>query len=136
MPKSAELKLEAHLSVLALLHDVGAGGLPNALPELVHDSDLGGTFEIRDVLVADSSMSPMEIWCNEIQERYVLAISTDKVDVFEKIAKRERCPLSIVGMATAKEELVVTDRLFNQDIIRLKMSTLFGKAGRARARPA
>ncbi|KAG6906413.1 hypothetical protein DXG01_014066 [Tephrocybe rancida] len=109
------------------IHDVGAGGLSNALPELVHDSDLGGTFEIRDVLVADSSMSPMEIWCNESQERYVLAISADKVDVFEKIAKRERCPFSIVGVATAKEELVVTDRLFNQDVIRLKMSTLFGK---------
>ncbi|KAG6866340.1 hypothetical protein C0991_005807 [Blastosporella zonata] len=109
------------------IHDVGAGGLSNALPELVHDSDLGGTFEIRDVLVADSSMSPMEIWCNESQERYVLAISADKVEVFEKIAKRERCPFSIVGVATAEEELVVTDRLFKQDVIRLKMSTLFGK---------
>ncbi|KAG6899474.1 hypothetical protein C0993_009948 [Termitomyces sp. T159_Od127] len=109
------------------IHDVGAGGLSNALPELVHDSNLGGTFEIRDVLVADSSMSPMEIWCNESQERYVLAISADKVDVFETIAKRERCPFSIVGVATAEEELVVTDRLFNQDVIRLKMSTLFGK---------
>ncbi|KAG6844231.1 hypothetical protein H0H87_008644 [Tephrocybe sp. NHM501043] len=109
------------------IHDVGAGGLSNALPELVHDSNLGGTFEIRDVLVADSSMSPMEIWCNESQERYVLAISADKVDVFEKIAKRERCPFSIVGVATAEEELVVTDRLFKQDVIRLKMSTLFGK---------
>ncbi|KAG5635352.1 hypothetical protein H0H81_011631 [Sphagnurus paluster] len=109
------------------IHDVGAGGLSNALPELVHDSDLGGKFEIRDVLVADSSMSPMEIWCNESQERYVLAISADKVDVFEKIAKRERCPFSIVGVATEEEELVVTDRLFNQDVIRLKMSTLFGK---------
>ncbi|KAF8064017.1 CobB/CobQ-like glutamine amidotransferase domain-containing protein [Lyophyllum atratum] len=109
------------------IHDVGAGGLSNALPELVHDSDLGGTFEIRDVLVADSSMSPMEIWCNESQERYVLAISADKVQTFEAIAKRERCPFSIVGVATAEEELVVTDRLFKQDVIRLKMSTLFGK---------
>ncbi|GLB44218.1 putative cobB/CobQ-like glutamine amidotransferase domain containing protein [Lyophyllum shimeji] len=109
------------------IHDVGAGGLSNALPELVHDSGLGGTFEIRDVLVADSSMSPMEIWCNESQERYVLAISADKVDTFEAIAKRERCPFSIVGVATEEEELVVTDRLFKQDVIRLKMSTLFGK---------
>ncbi|KAF5376119.1 hypothetical protein D9615_007670 [Tricholomella constricta] len=109
------------------IHDVGAGGLSNALPELVHDSDLGGTFEIRDVLVADSSMSPMEIWCNESQERYVLAISADKVDMFEKIVKRERCPFSIVGVATEEEDLVVTDRLFKEDVIRLKMSTLFGK---------
>ncbi|KAF7357978.1 Phosphoribosylformylglycinamidine synthase [Mycena venus] len=90
------------------IHDVGAGGLSNALPELVHDSGLGAVFEIRDVLVADSSMSPMEIWCNESQERYVLAISPDKTDDFEAIAVRERCPFSI-------------------DVIRLKMSTLFGK---------
>ncbi|RDB23636.1 Phosphoribosylformylglycinamidine synthase [Hypsizygus marmoreus] len=109
------------------IHDVGAGGLSNALPELVHDSGLGGAFEIRDVLIADHSMSPMEIWCNESQERYVLAISFDKVKVFESIAKRERCPFSIVGVATEEEELVVTDRLFKQDVIRLKMSTLFGK---------
>ncbi|KAF8895382.1 CobB/CobQ-like glutamine amidotransferase domain-containing protein [Infundibulicybe gibba] len=109
------------------IHDVGAGGLSNALPELVHDSGLGATFEIRDVLVADSSMSPMEIWCNESQERYVLAISEDKVNVFQAIAQRERCPFSIVGVATLEEELIVTDKLFAQDVIRLKMSTLFGK---------
>ncbi|KIK99382.1 hypothetical protein PAXRUDRAFT_532782 [Paxillus rubicundulus Ve08.2h10] len=93
------------------IHDVGAGGLSNALPELVHDSGLGATFEIRDVLVADTSMSPMEIWCNESQERYVLAVSADKATEFEAIAKRERCPFSI-------------------DVIRLKMSTLFGKPPR------
>ena len=109
------------------IHDVGAGGLSNALPELVHDSSLGATFEIRDVLVADSSMSPMEIWCNESQERYVMAIDVDKVEDFVSIAKRERCPFSIVGVATAEEYLLVTDRLFNKDVIRLKMSTLFGK---------
>ena len=109
------------------IHDVGAGGLSNALPELVHDSSLGATFEIRDVLVADSSMSPMEIWCNESQERYVMAIEVDKVKEFVSIARRERCPFSIVGVATAEEDLIVTDRLFNKDVIRLKMSTLFGK---------
>ena len=109
------------------IHDVGAGGLSNALPELVHDSGLGATYEIRDVLVADSSMSPMEIWCNESQERYVMAIEVDKVEKFVSIARRERCPFSIVGVATAEENLVVTDRLFNKDVIRLKMSTLFGK---------
>ena len=109
------------------IHDVGAGGLSNALPELVHDSDLGATFEIRDVLVADTSMSPMEIWCNESQERYVLAVDVDSVEEFVAIAKRERCPFSIVGIATGKKELIVTDRLLGQDVIRLKMSTLFGK---------
>ncbi len=109
------------------IHDVGAGGLSNALPELVHDSDLGGRFEIRDILVADSSMSPMEIWCNESQERYVLAIAEDLVEKFSAIAKRERCPFSFVGVATNEQALVVTDRLFSQDVIRLEMSTLFGK---------
>ncbi|KAH9932530.1 CobB/CobQ-like glutamine amidotransferase domain-containing protein [Fomitopsis serialis] len=98
------------------IHDVGAGGLSNALPEL-----------IRDVLVADTSMSPMEIWCNESQERYVLAISPEKEEQFRALANRERCPFSIVGVATAEEELVVTDRLFKTDVIRLKMST-FSKA--------
>lgn len=112
------------------IHDVGAGGLSNALPELVHDSGLGATFEIRDVLVADTSMSPMEIWCNESQERYVLAIAPEKADQFRALAERERCPFSIVGTATAEEELIVTDRLFKTDVIRLKMSTLFGKPPR------
>ncbi|KAJ6616626.1 CobB/CobQ-like glutamine amidotransferase domain-containing protein [Mycena sp. CBHHK59/15] len=109
------------------IHDVGAGGLSNALPELVHDSGLGAIFEIRDVLVADSSMSPMEIWCNESQERYVLAISPDKAATFQAIALRERCPFSIVGVATQEQDLIVTDRLLSEDVIRLKMSTLFGK---------
>lgn len=112
------------------IHDVGAGGLSNALPELVHDSDLGAKFEIRDVLVADSSMSPMEIWCNESQERYVLAISPEKEFLFRSLAERERCPFSVVGVATVEEELIVSDRLLKQDVIHLKMSTLFGKAPR------
>ena len=112
------------------IHDVGAGGLSNALPELVHDSGLGATFEIRDVLVADPSMSPMEIWCNESQERYVLAISPSQEDEFKRVAIRERCPFSIVGVATKEEELVVTDRLLKKDVIRLKMATLFGKPPR------
>ncbi|KAF8492923.1 phosphoribosylformylglycinamidin [Gautieria morchelliformis] len=112
------------------IHDVGAGGLSNALPELVHDSGLGGTFEIRDVLVADTSLSPMEIWCNESQERYVLAISPmpQALEAFEMIARRERCPYSIVGSATENQELIVTDRLFGKDVIRLRMETLFGKS--------
>ncbi|KAF7980358.1 hypothetical protein HWV62_38805 [Athelia sp. TMB] len=117
-------------SPIQSIHDVGAGGLSNALPELVHDSALGATFEIRDVLVADSAMSPMEIWCNESQERYVLAIDASKQAAFEEIAKRERCPFSIVGVATQEEELIVTDRLLGGDVIRLKMSTLFGKPPR------
>ncbi|THH08775.1 hypothetical protein EW146_g8888 [Bondarzewia mesenterica] len=112
------------------IHDVGAGGLSNALPELVHDSGLGAIFEIRDVPVADSSLSPMEIWCNESQERYVLAVSPEQEGVFRALAERERCLFGIVGVATAEEELIVTDRLFKQDVIHLKMSTLFGKPPR------
>jgi phosphoribosylformylglycinamidine synthase len=117
-------------SPIQSIHDVGAGGLSNALPELVRDSGLGATFEIRDVLIADSSLSPMEIWSNESQERYVLAIGPGRQEEFEAMAMRERCPFSVVGVATKEEELIVTDRLFSQDVIHLKMSTLFGKPPR------
>ncbi|GAA5902610.1 hypothetical protein JCM6882_009332 [Rhodosporidiobolus microsporus] len=112
------------------VHDVGAGGLSNALPELVHDADLGAVFEIRDVLVDDPGMSPMEIWCNESQERYVLAVGPADLERFEAIAKRERCPYAVVGTATTEQKLVVTDRLLKQDAINLPMSLLFGKAPR------
>ncbi|GAA5983893.1 hypothetical protein JCM10908_005964 [Rhodotorula pacifica] len=112
------------------VHDVGAGGLSNALPELVHDADLGGVFEIRDVLVDDPGMSPMEIWCNESQERYVLAVGPEDLARFEAIAQRERCPYAVVGTATEEQKLVVTDRLLGQDAINLPMSVLFGKPPR------
>ncbi|TFK53812.1 phosphoribosylformylglycinamidine synthase [Heliocybe sulcata] len=111
------------------IHDVGAGGLSNALPELVHDSGLGAKIEIRNVPVADASMSPMEIWCNESQERYVLAVSSEygKEEAFKSICERERCPFGIVGEATAEEALVVSDRLLGEDVVRLDMEMLFGK---------
>jgi phosphoribosylformylglycinamidine synthase len=112
------------------IHDVGAGGLSNALPELVHDSGLGAVFEIRDVLVDDPGMSPMEIWCNESQERYVMAVHPDDLSAFETIAKRERCPFSVVGVATEKERLVITDRLLGDRPIDIAMSVLFGKPPR------
>ncbi|KAF9005959.1 CobB/CobQ-like glutamine amidotransferase domain-containing protein [Cyathus striatus] len=114
------------------IHDVGAGGLSNALPELVHDSGLGACIEIRDILVADGGMGPMEVWCNESQERYVLAVSpgTSGEDVFRAIAERERAPFCVVGDATELEELVVTDKLEGKNVINLKMSTLFGKPPR------
>jgi phosphoribosylformylglycinamidine synthase len=112
---------------ISSIHDVGAGGISNALPELVHDSGRGARFEIRDVLVDDPSMSPMEIWCNESQERYVLAVSPAHLERFTAIAQRERCPFSVVGYATEEERLVVTDRLLGGTPIDLPMSTLFGK---------
>lgn len=112
------------------IHDVGAGGLSNALPEIVHDSDLGAVFEIRDVKIDDPGMSPMEIWCNESQERYVLAVSPQDLPVFEALAQRERAPYSVVGTATEEERLVVTDRLLGEKPIDVAMSVLFGKPPR------
>ncbi|KAJ3384745.1 hypothetical protein HDU92_003431 [Lobulomyces angularis] len=112
---------------IVAIHDVGAGGLSNALPELVHDSSLGGRFQLRDVPCDDPAMSPMEIWCNESQERYVLAVLPEDLKLFSSLAKRERCPFAIVGVATAEERLVLEDSLFNSRPIDLPMNTLFGK---------
>ncbi|KAI7883999.1 phosphoribosylformylglycinamidine synthase [Lichtheimia hyalospora FSU 10163] len=109
------------------IHDVGAGGLSNALPEIVHDSDLGAEIDLRRVPCDDSSMSPMEIWCNESQERYVLAVSPEKLNVFEELCIRERCPYAVVGKATAEKRLVVKDTLLNDTPIDLPMPVLFGK---------
>ena len=112
---------------LLSIHDVGAGGLSNALPELVHDAHRGGRFELRDVPNDEPGMSPMEIWCNEAQERYVLAVSSDRLEAFEAIAQRERAVYAIIGQATAEERLVVTDRLFDNTPIDLPMDVIFGK---------
>lgn len=115
------------------IHDVGAGGLSNALPELVHDAGLGATFELREVESADKGMSPLQIWCCEAQERYVMAVAESGLKTFENIAKRERCGFSVVGRAEGgKEEeqrLVLKDRDSEKDpkVIDLPMSTLFGK---------
>ena len=102
-------------SPILSIHDVGAGGLSNALPELVHDSGRGAHFELRDVPNAEPGMSPMEIWCNESQERYVLAIGEDRLEEFEAMCRRERCPFAVLGQATAKKQLKLGDRLFHGD---------------------
>ncbi|KAJ1951514.1 phosphoribosylformylglycinamidine synthase [Linderina macrospora] len=112
---------------IAFVHDVGAGGLSNGLTELVHDSGLGAEIELRDVPCADTSLSPMEIWCNESQERYVLAVMPDQLPVFEAIAKRERCPFAVVGTAIEEKRLRVSDRLFGGHAIDVPMDVLFGK---------
>ncbi|KAG0166801.1 hypothetical protein DFQ28_000625 [Apophysomyces sp. BC1034] len=109
------------------IHDVGAGGLSNALPEIVHDSDLGAEIDLRRIPCDDSSMSPMEIWCNESQERYVLAVSPEMIHVFEEFCARERCPYAIVGKATAEKRLIVNDSLLTNVPIDLPMPVLFGK---------
>lgn len=114
-------------SPIESIHDVGAGGLSNALPEIVHDSDLGAEIELRQVPCDDSSLSPMEIWCNESQERYVLAVAPSKLATFEALCARERCPYAVVGKATAEQRLVVKDSLLKNVPIDLPMPVLFGK---------
>ncbi|WP_058833742.1 phosphoribosylformylglycinamidine synthase [Luteimonas abyssi] len=88
-------------------HDVGAGGLSNAIPELLHDSDVGGVIDLDRVPSDDPSLSPMQLWCNESQERYVLGVAPERVDEFAALCARERCPFAVVGHATAEERLVV-----------------------------
>ena len=89
------------------IHDVGAGGLSNAIPELLHDSGLGGVIDLGRVPQDDPSLSPMQLWCNESQERYVVGLPVDRVAHFAAICERERCPFAVVGIATAEERLVV-----------------------------
>ncbi len=109
------------------IHDVGAGGLSNALPELVHDSGLGARFELRDIPSAEPGLSPMEIWCNEAQERYVLGISEASLARFKAFCQRERCPFAVVGETTAQERLVLHDEHFGNNPVDLPMEVLFGK---------
>ncbi|MFO1258719.1 MAG: phosphoribosylformylglycinamidine synthase [Gammaproteobacteria bacterium] len=109
------------------IHDVGAGGLSNALPELVHATGQGATFNLRAIPSAEPGLSPLEIWCNEAQERYVLAIEHQKLEQFLMIAKRERCPVAVVGYATESPHLKVEDPLFENAPIDLPMSVLLGK---------
>lgn len=108
------------------IHDVGAGGLSNAIPEILNDSQRGGNIDLRAIPSADSSLSPMELWSNESQERYVLAIGADKLEQFEKICKRERCPYAIVGEATLDEHLTVSDAQSSQAPVDMDMNVLFG----------
>ncbi|WP_456376672.1 phosphoribosylformylglycinamidine synthase [Thiolapillus sp.] len=114
-------------SPILFIHDVGAGGLSNALPELVHDAGLGGRFELRTVPCDDPGMSPMEIWSNESQERYVLAIDADKLEEFEAICERERCPYAVVGEAVDEEHLLLGDAYFGNYPIDMPVPLLFGK---------
>ena len=111
---------------ILLIHDVGAGGLSNALPELIKDAGAGGRFELREVPNADPGMTPLEIWCNEAQERYVLGIARASLETFEKICKREHCPYAVVGESTVEQRLLVSDRQFDTPAVDLPMDLLFG----------
>ncbi|CAH2353844.1 phosphoribosylformylglycinamidine synthase [[Candida] railenensis] len=121
------VSLGAKENPIQSIHDVGAGGLSNALPELVHDNDLGAKFELRSILSLEPGMSPMEIWCNESQERYVLGVSPENLEMFSKICERERAPFAVVGEATSEQRLILTDSLLKSTPIDLEMSVLFGK---------
>ena len=109
------------------IHDVGAGGLSNGVPEIIHDAGRGGRFELREVLSDEPGMSPMQIWCNESQERYVLALKPEALPQFRAFCERERCPYAVIGHATAEEQLVLADRLLGDDAVNIPMSLLFGK---------
>ncbi|KAI9676030.1 MAG: hypothetical protein M1817_000773 [Caeruleum heppii] len=138
MQRRAQMVIDACTALssqnpIKLIHDVGAGGLSNALPELVHDAHMGAVFELRDIENADRGMSPLQIWCCEAQERYVMIVGEEGLATFEDIARRERCGYSLVGRARGDDaggdRLVLTDRESKQfpNPIDLPMSTLFGK---------
>src|SRR6476659_7991861 len=115
------------------IHDVGAGGLSNAIPELLHDSGVGGVIDLDRVPTDDPSLSPMQLWCNESQERYVMGIAPDRVGEFAALCLRERCPFAVVGYATADERLVVAKgaapgAIPDDSALNLPMDVLFGKA--------
>ncbi len=112
------------------IHDVGAGGLSNALPELVHDSRRGARFRLREIPSDDPGMSPMEIWCNESQERYVLAVDPDRLADFEDLCRRERAPYAVIGEADDSGRLLVEDSLFDTTPVDMPLDVLLGKPPR------
>ena len=112
---------------IAFIHDVGAGGISNALPELVDDGERGGIFNLRDVPNDEPGMSPLEIWCNESQERYVMAVADKDLATFEAICKRERAPYAVVGKATEERNLKLEDSHFDNTPIDMPMDILLGK---------
>ncbi|HHC74887.1 MAG TPA: phosphoribosylformylglycinamidine synthase, partial [Thiothrix sp.] len=114
-------------SPILSIHDVGAGGISNAIPEIINDAGRGGVFALRHVPNDEPSMSPMAIWCNESQERYVLAIDQSKLAEFEQLCARERALYAVVGHATCEQQLKVSDSLFQNQPVDLPMDVLLGK---------
>ena len=115
---------------ILLIHDVGAGGLSNAIPESIAHSKRGGRIDLRAAPSDERDMSPMEIWCNEAQERYVLAIAADRIDEFAELCARERCPFAVVGTITDDEQLVVADPLLQNTPVDMPLDVLLGKPPR------
>ena len=112
---------------IAAIHDIGAGGLSNAVPEIVDHSDCGAEIELRAIPSDERGMSPMELWCNESQERYMLTIEPGDIQRFTAICERERCPYAVIGELTAKRELVVRDSAQGNVPVAMPMEVLFGK---------
>lgn len=112
---------------IQFIHDVGAGGLSNALPELVNDGGRGGRFDLRKVLTDEDGMTPLEIWCNESQERYVMSVAPEDLPRFAAICERERAPYAVVGEATADAQLVLDDPQFDNQPIDMPLDVLLGK---------
>ena len=108
------------------IHDVGAGGLSNAFPELVNDAGRGARFDLRAVPLEESGLAPKEIWCNESQERYVMAIAPESLEAFKAICERERCPFSVVGVTTDEKQLVLADE-GSESPVNMPMDVLLGK---------
>ncbi|MCL7943891.1 phosphoribosylformylglycinamidine synthase [Marinobacter sp. ATCH36] len=115
---------------ICFIHDVGAGGLSNAMPELVKDGGRGGRFELRDIPSDEPGMSPLEIWCNESQERYVMAVAPENLEQFDALCRRERCPYAVIGEATETHHLELGDSYFDDRPVDLPMEVLFGKPPR------
>ncbi len=112
------------------IHDVGAGGISNAMPELANDAGRGALFDLRAVPNEEPGMAPREIWCNEAQERYVLAIAPERLAEFEALCERERCPHAVIGEATAERQLIVKDDHFGNKPVDMPMDVLLGKPPR------
>ena len=109
------------------IHDVGAGGLSNAFPELVNDAGRGAVFKLRDVPLEEHGLTPLQIWCNEAQERYVLSVLPENLDTFRALCERERCPFAVVGTATDDGHLQVRDDLYGNNPVDLPLNVLLGK---------
>ena len=114
------------------VHDVGAGGLSNALPELVHAGGRGARFELRDIPSDEPGMTPLELWCNEAQERYVLALLPERLSLFEELCARERCPFAVIGETTDDGRLTVTDAFFGNRPIDVPLELILGRPPRMR----
>ncbi|MGZ8303657.1 MAG: phosphoribosylformylglycinamidine synthase [Telluria sp.] len=119
-------QMGAHNPIISI-HDVGAGGLSNAFPEITNDAGRGAIFDLRKVPLEESGMAPKEIWSNESQERYVLAISPDNLALFAAMCERERCPFAAVGVATEERQLKVIDPAMGNSPVDMPMDVLLGK---------